>query len=239
MVEASRYVEHDPGALQTVLLNLIARASQTMPQGGKLTVTLRQTGKTIEIHCSDTGVGIPPERLAELFAPIQLHDNKIQGTGALEFSVSKALVEAMGGELRVQSEVGVGTNFILAFPFDPDAEKPASYREHRRFRRVNATLPVEVSFQGQPPFTSELQTLSVRGCFLALPEGQTIQLPEPNSTGSLRIYYYQDQVLDISKCRIASHSRNEGKPGLGIEFLEFDARARKLLAAIVKSHSME
>jgi hypothetical protein len=238
LVEASRFVEIDPGALQTVLFNLFTRSSETMPQGGKLNVTLRQTGKTLEIHCTDNGVGMARERLAELFDP-DLLKGPITGTEPLEFAVSKALVEAMGGEIRVHSSVGEGTTFILAFPFDPDAELPAQHREHRRFRRVQAKLPVEVSFQGKPPFTSELQTLSVRGCFIAIPEPHLVRLPEPNSTGSLRIYYYQDQVLDISRCRIASHSKNGETVGLGIEFIDFDARARKLLAAIVKSHSFE
>lgn len=239
LVEASRYVFIDPGALQTVLLNLFTRAAQTMPQGGKLAVSMRQTGKHIEIACTDTGVGIPPERLMDLFAPVAINDHKINDTAAMEFAVSKALVESMGGEIRVQSQVGAGTTFILAFPYDPQAVSPSNHREGRRFRRVQATLPVEVSFQGQSPFTSELQTLSVRGCFLAVPEAHGLRLPEPESTGSLRIYYYQDQVLDISRCRVASHSKNGTAIGLGIEFLDFDARARKLLAAIVKSHSLE
>jgi anti-sigma regulatory factor (Ser/Thr protein kinase) len=237
LVEAARMVVVDSGAMQQVLLNLFRRASETMPQGGKLTVSMRQAGSKVEISCTDTGVGIPIERLDAILNPDMQNplENVLQMQG-LELAVAKTLVERQGGDLRIQSSPGEGTTYTLGFPYDPQANRPQGYTEHRKFRRVKTALPVEVSFDGKSPFMSEIQTLSVKGCSVALLEGGA-KLPAIHSTGALRIYYYQDQVLDIAKCRIANHSNNGGSAGVGIEFLEFDSRARKLLEAIVKSHS--
>lgn len=238
LVEAARMINADPGALQQILLNLFRRASETMPQGGKLTISMRQVGTKVEIACSDTGVGIPAERIDAVMNPERIYDleNTLQVQG-LELAVAKTLVERQGGEIKIQSTPGQGTTYTLVFPFDPQAARPSSYTEHRRFRRVKTNLPVEVSFDGQNPYMSEIQTLSVKGCFVALLEADAVKLPPVDSTGNLRIYYYQDQVLDVAKCRIANHTKNGGMTGVGIEFLELDSRARKLLEAIVKSHS--
>jgi hypothetical protein len=70
-----------------------------------------------------------------------------------------------------------------------------------------------------------------------VPNAHLAKLPDENKMGSLRIYYYQDQVLDIVRCRIASRSVHGGQTGLGVEFLDYDAKTRKLLTAIVKSHA--
>jgi hypothetical protein len=238
LVEASRMLVIDPGALQQVLLNLFRRASETMPQGGKLTVGMRQHGSKVEITCSDTGVGIPQERVAAILTPdLQAHADEPFQVQDLELAVAKTLVEKQGGTLKITSAPGQGTTFAIHFPFDPVVNGARGFTEHRKFRRVKTNLPVEVSFSNQSPFLSEIQTLSIQGCFVALLEGETAKLPPVDSTGALRIYYYQDQVLDIAKCRIANHTKNGGRAGVGIEFLEIDSRARKLLEAIVKSHS--
>lgn len=239
LVEAARMVQLDPGAMQQVLLNLFRRASETMPQGGKLTVSMRQTGNRVEVSCADTGVGIPAERIQALLVPqgqnAQLES--ILADQGLELAVAKTLIERQGGEFRITSSPGEGTTYTISFPYDPQANRPQGFTEHRKFRRVKASLPVEVSFDGKSPFMSEIQTLSVRGCSVMLLAGEKAKLPPVDSSGALRIYYYQDQVLDIAKCRIANHTSADGTQGVGIEFLEFDSRARKLLEAIVKSHS--
>jgi hypothetical protein len=237
LIEAARTVTMDAGAMQQVLLNLFRRASETMPQGGKLTVGMRQLGNKLEISCSDTGVGIPQERLDAILPPdLSTVESPLQ-VQDLELAVAKTLVERQGGTLKIQSTSGVGTTYTLLFPFDPQISRSSSFTEHRRFRRVRTNLPVEVSFDQQSPFLSEIQTLSTKGCSVALLEGEGVKLPAIESTGTLRIHYYQDQVLDIAKCRIANHTRTAKSVGLGIEFLEIDSRARKLLEAIVKSHS--
>ncbi len=228
LIESARTMILDPGATQQILLNLFRRSSETMPQGGKITLSLRQNGNRMQIASSDTGVGIPPERLSD--------PTSIEAQG-LELAVAKMLVERQGGELQIESHPGDGTKYTLSFPYDPHLNLPNGFVEHRKFRRVKARLPVELSFNGKSPFTSEIRSLSIRGCFVSVGEGALGKLPQIDSTCTLRIYYYQDQVLDIAKCRIANHAPVDGTPGIGIEFVDMAARARKLLEAIVKSHA--
>jgi hypothetical protein len=232
LVEASCHLPVDPGAIQQVLLNLFSRAAETMPQGGKLTVTLKQSSDHVEILCSDTGVGI-----ASIAKGSPFNDQQDSRPLSSSLSVAKSLVEAHGGELHIRSEFGAGTVYGVILPYEPQDEKGSRYVEARRCRRIESALPVEVSFAGQSPFLSELKSLSVRGCFIAVPNAHLAKLPDENKMGSLRIYYYQDQVLDIVRCRIASRSVHGGQTGLGVEFLDYDAKTRKLLTAIVKSHA--
>lgn len=240
LVEAARLVNADPAALQQVFLNLLSRAAETMPQGGKLTITMRQANHLLEICCADSGVGIPAARLPYAFEPsVDRTETRPLDTQSLSLSVVKALMQAQAGEIRIESNSERGTTFVLSLPYDPRVSGPQHKNELRRFRRVSTTLPVEVSFQGKAPFLSELTTLSMRGCFILVPEQQLARLPRVESIGELRIHYYQDQVLDITKCRIANHSQSATGTGIGIEFLELDIKTRTLLEAIVKSHSFE
>lgn len=238
LVERARYVRVDAGALQQVLLNLFSRAHASMPQGGTLTVTLRDDGTSAWISCRDNGVGIPKQRLETLFGAASMNASQLLAdTQTLELAIARSLVESQGGTIQVESKAGEGTTFAIQLPLDHAYAAPLRYEEMRKHRRVKTTLPVEVAFGTETPIHSEIVTLSVRGCFVSVPTHSLSPLPEPGSTGNLRIYYYQDQVLDISKCRIVSHSKTPA--GMGIEFIDFDSRARKLLEAIVKSHGLD
>ncbi len=87
-----------------------------MPQGGTLSVeTQRVTGQgsrdpQIVVTITDTGIGIPPESLKTLFQPF--HTTKVKGTG-LGLSISKNIIESHKGRIKVESELGKGTAFII------------------------------------------------------------------------------------------------------------------------------
>ncbi|HKD76310.1 MAG TPA: ATP-binding protein, partial [Ktedonobacterales bacterium] len=70
--------------------------------------------RAVEIEIGDTGVGIPPERLQEIWEPFKTFGKK-QGTG-LGLAIVKQIVEAHGGTITVTSEVGHGTTFTLRLP---------------------------------------------------------------------------------------------------------------------------
>ena len=123
----------DPGALKQVLLNLFINSQQamegpkrepsrlgTLDKGGELMIrTLRQAGRAV-VQISDTGKGIPPERLSSIFQPY--HSSRSGGTG-LGLATAKKIVEAHGGAISVHSEVGKGTSFTIELPLvDPSAE---------------------------------------------------------------------------------------------------------------------
>lgn len=109
------------GQVQQVLLNLIVNARQAMPNGGTLTIAVRNgaEGNHAEISVRDTGCGIPADKLRRIFEPFfttKTADEQGQGGTGLGLSLAKEVMESHGGRLRVESGVGVGTTFTLKFP---------------------------------------------------------------------------------------------------------------------------
>ena len=114
----------DPNQFRQVFLNLFINAVEAMPKGGTLTVeTSVGNGHArslqsnhIQITIADTGAGIPPEILKSLFAPF--HTTKAKGTG-LGLTITKSIIESHKGKIRVESELGKGTRFIVELPTMP------------------------------------------------------------------------------------------------------------------------
>ncbi len=103
----------DAGALKQVLLNLLINAQQAMDGGGELMIrTHRQSGKAV-VQISDTGKGIPSEKLPTIFRPY--YSSRSGGTG-LGLATAKKIVESHGGAISVHSELGKGTSFTIEFP---------------------------------------------------------------------------------------------------------------------------
>src|SRR5581483_1607947 len=96
-----------------VYRNLITNAIQATASGGRVTVTTRRAGSSIEVNVTDTGTGIPADRLAVIFEDFVT--TKSRGLG-LGLAISKRIVEQLDGTIVVESEVGRGTSFTLRFP---------------------------------------------------------------------------------------------------------------------------
>jgi signal transduction histidine kinase len=104
----------DPDQVGQVFGNIILNAIQAMPEGGQLTLKSELNGSEwVTISFSDTGVGIQEEILRKIFEP--LFTTKAKGIG-LGLAITKTLVEAHGGTIDVQSEVGKGTTFAIRLP---------------------------------------------------------------------------------------------------------------------------
>jgi signal transduction histidine kinase len=104
-----------------VILNLILNARQAMPHGGQLTIDVRHNtqANTVEIRISDTGCGIPADKLRKIFEPFyttKQPDEQGHGGTGLGLSVCRQIIEQHHGRIRVESLVGKGSTFTLKLP---------------------------------------------------------------------------------------------------------------------------
>jgi two-component system, sporulation sensor kinase E len=106
-------VEGDVFALGRVLRNLVLNAIQATTPGGRVTLEVARSGRTVRLAVSDTGCGIPPDRLGAIFEDFVT--TKRRGLG-LGLPIARKIVEQLGGAIRVESEVGRGTTFTMEFP---------------------------------------------------------------------------------------------------------------------------
>jgi PAS domain S-box-containing protein len=109
----------DPEKVRQILVNLLTNALKFTRNGGTIRVACEGDVANASIRVHDTGVGIPAERLADIFDPfVQVHRNfavPVEGIG-LGLAISRNLAQAMHGDLLVTSEVGVGSTFELRLP---------------------------------------------------------------------------------------------------------------------------
>jgi PAS domain S-box-containing protein len=102
--------------LEQVFLNLIVNAVDAMPGGGTLTVHLtRPTPELVEVCIADTGIGIEPEALDQIFEPFYTTKERGKGTG-LGLLVSQRIIHDHGGKISATSESGVGTRMSILLP---------------------------------------------------------------------------------------------------------------------------
>ncbi|HEY2379102.1 MAG TPA: ATP-binding protein [Gemmatimonadaceae bacterium] len=105
-----------------VLLNLLSNASKFTPPGGQVRVESARDAsdpQRVVVRVSDTGIGIPRDKLADVFEPfVQVPSSgapRAEGTG-LGLAISRDLARGMGGDLTVESELGRGSTFTLTLP---------------------------------------------------------------------------------------------------------------------------
>jgi two-component system NtrC family sensor kinase len=117
----------DRNQMQSVLLNIIINALDATDPGGSITVSTgigvsasQPDRKGVQIVCTDTGCGIPPENLDKLFDPFFTTKEIGQGTG-LGLAVSYGIVERHGGTIWVQSKVGRGSAFTIWLPIEEES----------------------------------------------------------------------------------------------------------------------
>jgi len=106
-------IEGDRFALGRVFRNLVTNAIQATEAGGQVVVATSRAGDRVEISVTDTGSGIPPERLNAIFD--EFVTTKRRGLG-LGLAITKRIVEQLDGTITVESGVGRGTSFTMRFP---------------------------------------------------------------------------------------------------------------------------
>jgi two-component system NtrC family sensor kinase len=107
----------DRHQLTQVFLNLVLNALDAMAGGGTLTISVEKSDDRnfVNVAFADTGVGIPETALDRIFDPFFSTKKQAKGTG-LGLSVSLGIIKQLGGDIRVESEVGKGTVFTVSLP---------------------------------------------------------------------------------------------------------------------------
>lgn len=115
VVDAVALGDHD--ALKQVLLILLDNAMVHTPPNANITVTSRTLEQHIAIQVQDTGAGIPPDRLPHIFERFYRSDASRTGAGTgLGLAIAKELIQAQGGAITVESQVGRGSVFTITLP---------------------------------------------------------------------------------------------------------------------------
>ena len=170
-------VEGDENRLQQIMYNLVGNAVK-FTKSGSIAVSAAVRGAMVEVTVADTGIGIPPDKLVDIFKSFEQADastsREYGGTG-LGLSITKQLVELHGGTIRVESELGLGSQFI--FTLSVSAASPV-----RSTRRVRSTPET-------PQQISRMQES------LAIPAIATSRILRPN--GEFTILAVDDEPINL------------------------------------------
>ena len=157
----------DGHRFRQILFNLIGNAVKFTDRGS-VTVAASYDGSNLDISVSDTGCGIAPDMLARVLDPfVQAQDpshaaDRSGGTG-LGLSICKRLVEAMGGKLVVESELGKGSSFVVRIPNVAAAsEKATQAAERKTAADAKRSLPKRVLVVDDSPVNRAVLTAHLR-----------------------------------------------------------------------------
>jgi PAS domain S-box-containing protein len=118
-IEPGVMLRADREKVEQIIINLLTNAVKFTPAGGRIAITATKPGKgTVALSVSDSGIGIPQEKLTQIFEPFVQVDTghtRREGSG-LGLAISRDLARGMGGELLVTSELGKGSTFVLTLP---------------------------------------------------------------------------------------------------------------------------
>ncbi|WP_406678163.1 ATP-binding protein [Neomoorella carbonis] len=118
-------IRADAGRLEQIMANLLDNARHHTPPGGRIGITAGLVGNEIKISVADTGSGIPPEDLPyiwERFYKVDKSRSRRDGGSGLGLAIVKSLVEAHGGRVEVESQLGKGSTFSFYLPLHIDSE---------------------------------------------------------------------------------------------------------------------
>jgi signal transduction histidine kinase len=116
----------DAHRINQVVSNLVGNAIKFTPEGGEIRVSARQQGNQVVVSIADTGPGIPSEHLIKIFDWFwQAEKTKQTGSG-LGLCIAKGIVQAHGGKIWAESELGKGSLFSFTIPLADDAQRCAA-----------------------------------------------------------------------------------------------------------------
>lgn len=155
------FVMGDKMRLSQVIVNFVSNAIKFTPEGGDVGVSFREmrasdnvASYVIRVH--DTGKGMDPRFVSRIFKPFEQEDRSIArrygGTG-LGMPIANGLVELMGGQIVVETELGEGSDFMAYIPFEKANSEQVAYLEQRgevlELYKESGSRLVEYSFDGR------------------------------------------------------------------------------------------
>ena len=99
-----------------IFTNLVGNAVKFTPKGGSITITATAAGPAVRFSVKDTGSGIAPENLPHVFDRFWQARARARSGAGLGLAIARGIVEAHGGEIGVESTVGVGTEMYFTLP---------------------------------------------------------------------------------------------------------------------------
>lgn len=108
-------VRVNPDQIQQVFLNMLLNSLDAMPEGGRITIRISQSDRTVDVSFSDTGTGMDKQTLERVFDPFFTTKPPGKGTG-LGMSVCYGIIKEHGGSISAESVKGAGTTFRMSFP---------------------------------------------------------------------------------------------------------------------------
>ncbi len=141
LIKDDPLVDADENRLQQIFHNLISNAIK-FTEFGSVEVYAKIHEQVLEITVADTGVGIPSDKLHNVFLPFEQADSSISreygGTG-LGLSITKQLIELHGGQINIQSTKGIGTKIYFSLPLSQAAEAQYTQDMNQVLARVHET----------------------------------------------------------------------------------------------------
>jgi signal transduction histidine kinase/DNA-binding response OmpR family regulator/ligand-binding sensor domain-containing protein len=157
------YIDKDK--FEKIINNILSNAFKFTPDDGSIKVIVNQDNKNLRIAVSDTGVGIPKEKLQKIFDRFYQvdgsHTREQEGTG-IGLSLTKELVELHKGNIEVESEEGKGSSFIISIPLGTNHLKPdeiveleSEQIEHPIAESILADTPVKKTKPSEMDFITQ------------------------------------------------------------------------------------
>lgn len=118
-------MKFDPAAIERCIVNIVGNAIKFTDNHGQILVNMIDSDDILTIEISDTGIGVPPEKLDSIFdrfSQVVSSKREFSKGSGLGLTITKGLVELHGGEISVSSEFGKGTTFIIKLPKNYDVE---------------------------------------------------------------------------------------------------------------------
>jgi CheY-like chemotaxis protein len=241
----------DPLRLQQIFSNLLTNAIKFTPPGGQIFVSLDRSsgpeGELARIQFKDTGIGIKPEFIVQIFERFNQADSsttRSYGGLGLGLSIVKSLVEMQNGTVKAESQ-GKGSTFTVTLPLVPEKDRgyidlEAQYEQRKTFARLDGLkiLVVDDSVDNLRLFSVMLKSL-----------GAEVQLAESAQEGLLKLSKFEPDILlsDISmpnedgfslirKVRVLEAGQARSLPAIALTAYAGENDVRNVIAAGFSAH---